>query len=604
MASEDDVTRNDHGKTYKPRSGKDGRGPRRDRDDHGKGDFRKGRRDDSRNGDRRGGPRQGHGDRRPRDDRRDGRRDDRRGGRPAGNGPRNNRPSNNGPRDGGRRHDGQRRDGRRDDRRDGRGYGDRRPRDQERPRERPSEPAKQQEPQELNLTVPSTPQRILFKGVDCEVNGRKDLAMVLYLHGATRMSKGCENNMLRMLREAGPEQFPTIRGRVAKACPEDAMVAFDYLCLTIDPRWERTALDAAAAQGIPLAIYERIRLGEIEGDDPCIDVFARCPDEAMAVDGLKILVRKKDSVRAEELLKDIEERKRLRQSIRTEFIRATKGERHAVRRLEELSDEFPEAAFLRGYLDTDDREEYLRNGMEAHRDLITSLVHELGISDTPFGKYLSAMKLRSDGDEWIPPMIAAAVSGSDDAVEELMPAQARKDVRKGLSKVYLNRGDAAGLVRYYDGEDTSDLDRYCIGNPERMIEVGRIMGGYREINWLKKCCLEGYEDCGRALSSLSKDEARRSKQLIYALHDVGRDMDAAKLYFQMYGDPSLPSVKWLSKVCENESVKEYVRTRFEEMGDLATFDYIFVDDGYNSGGDRRGGKGSHRGTGNSRRGSR
>ena len=437
--------------------------------------------------------------------------------------------------------------------------------------------------------------------MDCEVNGRKDLAMVLYLHGAARMSKGCESNMLRMLREAGPEQFPTIRGRVAKACPEDAMIAFDYLCLTIDPRWERTALDAAAEKGNPLAIYERIRLGEIEGDDPCIDGFARGSDEAMAVEGLKLLVRKKDSVRAEELLKEIDERRRLRQSIRTEFIRATKGERHSIRRLEELSGEFPEAAFLRGYLDAGDREEYLRDGMEAHRDLITSLVHELGISDTPFGKYLSAMKLRSDGDEWIPPMIAAAVSGSDDAVEELMPAQARKDVRKGLSKVCLNRGDAAGLVRYYDGEDTSDLDRYCIGNPERMIEVGRLMGGYREINWLKKCCLEGYEDCGRALSSLSKDETRRNKQLIYALHDVGRDMDAAKLYFQMYGDPSLPSVKWLSKVCENESVKEYVRTRFEEMGDLATFDYIFVDDGYNSGGDRRRGNGPRHGTGNGRR---
>ena len=201
MAPEDDVTRKDHGKTYRPRPGDSERGPRRDRDDRGKRDFRKDRRDDSRNGNRKGGPRQNGGDRRP------------------GNG---------------------RGDGRRDDRRNGRGHDDRRPRDRESPRERPSEPAKQQKPQELNLTVPSTPQRILFKGVDCEVNGRKDLAMVLYLHGAARMSKGCESNMLRMLREAGPEQFPTIRGRVAKACPEDAMIAFDYLCLTIDPRWERT----------------------------------------------------------------------------------------------------------------------------------------------------------------------------------------------------------------------------------------------------------------------------------------------------------------------------------------------------------------------------
>ena len=511
-------------------------------------------------------------------------------------------------------HDGkdrrQRRDGKDEGfrRHDARNRGDRdRPKNRsdrrdERARPEPKAPVQTQEvPKEQNLTIPSTPQRILFKGVDCEVNGRKDLAMVLYLHGAAQMSLGCENNMLRILREAGPKEFRTIRGRVAGSCPEDAMIAFDYLCATLDDGYDTGLIDTAADAGNALAIYDRIRLGKVEGDDPCIDTFAASDNEKMVEEGLKLLVRKKDSAKAESLLKNMEQRRKLRQSVRVEFIRAMKGDRSSLKRLGELSAEFPEAAFLRGYLDTDDREEYLRNGMEAHRDLITSLVHELGISDTPFGKYLSAMKLRSDGDEWIPPMIAAAVSGSDDAVEELMPAQARKDVRKGLSKVYLNRGDAAGLVRYYDGEDTSDLDRYCIGNPERMIEVGRIMGGYREINWLKKCCLEGYEDCGRALSSLSKDEARRSKQLIYALHDVGRDMDAAKLYFQMYGDPSLPSVKWLSKVCENESVKEYVRTRFEEMGDLATFDYIFVDDGYNSGGDRRRGNGPRHGTGNGRR---
>ncbi len=48
----------------------------------------------------------------------------------------------------------------------------------------------------------------------------------------------------------------------------------------------------------------------------------------------------------------------------------------------------------------------------------------------------------------------------------------------------------------------------------------------------------------------------------------------------MYGDPSLPSVKWLRKVCENEEAKEFLRTSFEEMNDTATFESIFRDDGY------------------------
>ena len=52
-------------------------------------------------------------------------------------------------------------------------------------------------------------------------------------------------------------------------------------------------------------------------------------------------------------------------------------------------------------------------------------------------------------------MIDAAAAGSEDAVADLMPVQNRKDVRKGLSSASLARGDAAGLVRYYDGEDTT-----------------------------------------------------------------------------------------------------------------------------------------------------
>ena len=78
--------------------------------------------------------------------------------------------------------------------------------------------------------------------------------------------------------------------------------------------------------------------------------------------------------------------------------------------------------------------------------------------------------------------------------------------------------------------------------------------------------------------------------------DVGEDLESARMYFSMYGDRSLPAVKWLAKVCADEQAKEYVRSRFEEMGDLKTFDSIFIDDGYESR-DRRGGKGG-RGSGN------
>ena len=177
-------------------------------------------------------------------------------------------------------------------------------------------------------------------------------------------------------------------------------------------------------------------------------------------------------------------------------------------------------------------------------------------------------------------MIDAAAAGSEDAVADLMPVQNRKDVRKGLSSASLARGDAAGLVRYYDGEDTTYLDRYCAGNPTRTIVVGRLMGGTREIDWLKRGCIEGIPECRDELVSLASSEDRRCKQLVYALHDVGAEMDAAKLYFDMYGDRSLPSVKWLAKVCADEDAKRFVRSKFEEMGDLATFESIFVDDGY------------------------
>ena len=559
MSPENSDTRKEHRK-----SGDDRRAPYRKDDRRERGPGGRGRRD----GDR--------GDRRPRT--RDGRHGEGRGDR---GGPRRGFKDRSRGRDS---KDRSRSKGFGDRRRDRDSHDDRDRRDRRAPRDdrRRDGPveSKPTERQETVLTIPSTPQRILFKGVDCEVNGRRDLAMVLYLHGAAMMSRGCENNALRMLREMGPEEFSTVRGRVAKSCPEDAMIAFDYLCATLDGNYDRSTLDAAAEGGNHLAIYCKIRMEEIEGDVPRIDVFASGPDEKMVEDGLKLLVRKKDSVRAEELLKELEHRRKLRQSIRTEFIRAVKDDRTARRRLEELSATFPEAEYLLGYLDTSDREEYLRNGMSEHGDIILSMAHELGISDTPFGKYLSAMKLRSDGEEWTPAMISAAAAGSDEALAELGPVQTRRDVRKGLCSIYLTRGDMAGLIKCYDGEDMSYLERFCAGDPMRMIDVGRHMGGSREVDWLRKCCLDGSAECRDALVAIASVEDRRNKQLIYALHDVGADLDAAKLYFDMYGDPALPAVKWLAKVCEDEEAKEYVRSRFEEMGDLRTFDSIFVDDGY------------------------
>lgn len=448
----------------------------------------------------------------------------------------------------------------------------------------------QERRQETTLTVPSTPQKILFKGIDCEINGRNDLAIFLYLHGAVKMSGGCENNALRMLHDMGSKEFSTVRGRVAKSCPEDCLLAFDFLCSTLDDNYDRTALRTAAESGSILAIYYMIRLLEVEGDDPCIDVFATGIEgnDKMVEDGLKLLVRKKDSARAEDLLEKIAARKKLRQSVRVEFIRMMKGDRVAARKMDELAKEFPEAMFLRDYVGTEDREQYLRDGMSRFNETILSLASELGVSDTPFGKYLVAKKLQSDGEEWIPSMIAAAGAGSEDALHELAPVQMRRDVKKALSSVYLDRGDAVGLVRSYDGEDTTYLDRYCRGSPDKYLEIGRLMGGMRELEWLKKGYREGVLECKRAIVEMAASGERRNKQLIYALHDVNADLEAAKLYFQMYGDPSIPSVKWLSKVCEDEAAKAYIRSKFEAMGDMETFESIFVDDGYRKKGGRDG----------------
>ncbi len=545
------------------REGDGGRRPYGNRDDRGHGP-----RDNDRNGGDRPQYRRDDGERRPRGSFDKGRGGDRKpyGNRDGGRG--------RGPRDGDRRP-------RYEDRGDRPRYRDNDRRDGERRDDAP------QEPVEPKLTIPSTPEKILFKGIDCEVNGRTDLAMVLYLNGAAQLSKGCESNMQRMLREAGSKEFGTIRGRLAKNCSDDLLVSYDYLCADISGGYDRSFIDSAAESGNPLAIYYKIRLGEVEGDDPCIDVFASkiLEREDMVVDGLKLLARRKGSEKAAEYLKANDERRKLRLSIRETFVKARKGDSGSMKRLEKLTETFPEAGFLRGFLnfsDEEDQIQYLRDGMSEFGSTVLSMAPELGLKETGFGKYLAAKRLQINGEEWIQPMIGAVMAGSEEAFDELGPVQNRRDVRKSLSSFYLMKGDAMGLVRGYDGEDATYLDEYCAGDVNKVLEVGRLMGGVREIDWLKRGYLAGMEGCREAILRMADDTERHCKQLVYTLHDVGAEMEAAKLYIAMGDDPSLPAVKWLRKVCADEEAKEYLRQQFEARGDIQTFESIFEDDGYRS----------------------
>ncbi len=557
-------------------------------------DDRSKRTDDRKPRGNRGKPRdndRGRGDRGSRDGkvRESGRRD--------GDGP--NRGYRGKPRDNDR---GRGDRGSRDGRDRGRGRADRGGRPPRRVEE-PETPVVE-EPVEVKLTIPSSPQKILFKGVDCEVNGKPDLAMVLYLHGAVAMSKGCESNAEKMLREMGRANFTSNRERIAGMCSRDALLEYDYLCWTLDNGYDRSELDSAAESGNCHALYCRIRLDEVEGEDPCIDTFASHMDlETEKVEeGLKRLKRREKSAKAEEHLKEGERKKKLRQSIRETFVRARNGDEDSLSRLESLSRSFPEAGFLRGYLDVyggDGAETYLRDGFTGYRDTVLSMGPELGIYDTPFGMFIRAKRLQNDGEDWIPAMIRAAKAGSQEAMTELGPVQNRKDVRMSFASIYVETGDVENLVRSYDGEDTRYLDAYCSGDSARVLEVGSKMGGAREIDWLKRNQRNGVPGCSEALVKLAGIEERHCKQLVYALHDIGEEMEAAILYFKMYGDPTLPSTKWLAKVCADETANEYVRQRFEEMGDIATYNSIFIDDGYvrkhpGRGGPGRGGKGGKR----------
>ncbi len=582
---------------------------------HGKGSDDRPRREYRGNGggrsygDRPEGDR-GHGDGRPYGDRKDNRRSGEK--RPYGKSrnDRERKPYGDGPREDRHREDRGSRDDRRGDRKpygDKRGSHDRRGGDRKRSygdrRERGSKPRDEipkgsEEPLTIGkLTIPSDPQKILFKGIDCEQNGRTDLALILYLHGAVAMSGGCEKNAIRMLSDMDPSVFAITRANIAQSCTDDALVEYDYLCWRIDDSYDRSFLDSQYSKGSTHAIYCRILLEEVDGEDPVLDAFASVlpQDEAKIVDGLKFIKRKKDSKKAEELLARNEETKELRQSVRRVFIKALKGEKWAPGRLDELSEQFPEAEFLKGCLESDDLEASLKAGMPEYGRLIISMESDLKL-DSAFGKYLRAKRLQADGGDWIQNMINAAVAGSDEALEELRSVQTRSDVRKAFATVYLDRGDLEGLVRMYDGEDARYLEQYCGFDAQRIIEAGRLMNSEREIDWLKRNYRKGVEECRAAIEAMADDESRRSKLLVYALHDVGSDMKAAELYFAMEGNPSLPSYKWLSKVCGEEEVKEYVRSQFEKKGDLETFESIFVDDGYvkKGKGPSRGGKGPSR----------
>ena len=486
-------------------------------------------------------------------------------------------------REGGYRSD--RRDsGFRGDRRDGYG-GPRRDRDET--------PARWEDADApMKVTIPSDPQKMLFKGIDCEVNGRKDLAMVLYLHGAAAGSGGCEENAEKILRGMQPFERTGFREKIAELCSEDALIEFDYVRLKLDPTSNRELIDSASSEGNSLAIYW-IRMDEIDPEDPIIDVFAKDADAHpdRIAKGLDRLRRRHGSEKAAGILKKVEHRRQERQTINETFAKAMRNDAKALARLEKLADDFPEAGFLAGYIESDDPEAYLRENMDGNRDLIIAVSSNLRL-DTPFGTYLSAMKAKNEGDDWIPAMIAAAKAGSPEAEAELGSAKSRGDVARALAEIRLEKGDVAALARMYDGEDAEFLDRYCDGDAEKMLEVGRTLGGDRELDWLKRCCRNGEEECRDAVVQMASDESRWSKRLVYTLHDVGADMDAAKLYFAMEGDPTLPSPKWLAKVCGEDEVKEYVRSVFEGKGDLEGFEAIFADDGYEDrkrSGPRRGG---------------
>ena len=436
------------------------------------------------------------------------------------------------------------------------------------------------------IVIPDDPQKILFKGIEIQTKGDDIRAMVLFLHGSVLMSKGCENNALRILNKQGKENLSSFRESISEHCSEDGLVEYDYLCQTIDPDYDLTFFNDKFREKNIQAIYRMICMGRVEGEDDVIDTFARSDDEMKVLDGLKYLAKKKDSEKAEKYIRSIDEKKERKQQVHVAFTKAMKGESKYKRVLEKLSKEFPEAAFFLGYVNAREKGEavpWLKEKYPQFHDLIISEEFNLRIGDTDYGMYLRAMKLKSKKQDWVPSMIKASKYGSQEAMEELKPMMHRTEMKKAVANIHLVNNDFQGLVEdYVNGlDEVFYLDKYCENDPQKIVEAGRRIGESspeREIDWLRAHAF--MPECREALAVRANDEKYHSRKLLYALHDVGKDMEAADLYFAMEGHPDLPAVKWLAKVCRNEDAKEYIRSHYESIGDTETFDYIFVDDGY------------------------
>lgn len=446
-------------------------------------------------------------------------------------------------------------------------------------------------PEELRkLLLPQDASKLLYRGIDCQINGNDNMAMIMFLHGSVMMSEGCENNAKRILKNLGKNGFIAMRTDIAPNCSHEALIEFDYICITLDSGFDRTAFDKAYAEGNTHAIYRRICLEEVEGDDPIIDEFAsRYPDdEKKVIAGLDYLRRKKDSPSAEKHLERIQKSIELKRSVNVMFTRAMNGDAKAVSELKQYSKTVPEAAFYTEFLAAraeGNEVEWLRGKYPQYSEFIIAKQGEFKIQDTPFGMFLRAKNLESKKEEYMSVMMNAAKAGSPEAMDELSRKMFRNDVRKCLASIYLKENDLQNLIIVYQAglDDMYYLDQYCAGDEQRIIEVGRELGKQsvgKEIDWLKDHYDKGMEFCKDELIERSKDEFYQNKKMVYTLHDIGADREAAELYFAMEGNPELPSYKWLKKVCIDDEVTAYVRAHFEEKDDLATFDSIFADDGY------------------------
>lgn len=447
-------------------------------------------------------------------------------------------------------------------------------------------PPRERVPERPKMYIPEDPQKLLFKGADLQAKGNDDKAMIMFLHGSVLMSKGCENSAVKILESVGKEGFTELRDRISEFCSDDALIEYDYLCQKAYSDYSCEYLEKAFSEKKQQAIYRMICMEKVEGEDEIIDVFASGTDFQKIADGLKLLSKKKDSAKAESYLKALDEKKERKQYVHTAFNRAMKGDAKSKRDLEKMSKEFPEAAFFLGYVKA--REEgngipWLKEKYPQFSDLIISEEYNLRIGDTDYGLYLRAMKLKSKKEDWIPSMIKAAKNGSQEAMDELQPLMYKTEIKKAVANIHLMNSDLQGLVADYVGglDETYYLDKYCENVPEKIVEAGKRIGDLdpmREIDWLRAHAF--MVECRDALVTKMDDEKYHSRKLLYALHDVGRNMEAADLYFTMEGHPDLPAVKWLAKVCRDEDAKEYIRSHFESKGDLETFEYIFVDDGY------------------------